>query len=230
MKTLNSLTIFTGATSLNFNQAAAIEYTSSSPVALAFSSNVNEGDLLVVGATFLRSAPIGISDTLGSLWIPVASTPVDANYQTFMWCAVAKSSGTDAISIPFTTSGSFAVWVVIGDWSSTGLPPLLDGCGFGHITENSPLLTVTTTPALGNADLLIAVAEDSQGAIATPSGWIRATETVGGALALFYQTSTTGTGAQLISTSDSNNNVNLETVLANFLIGSVSIPGDAGSV
>ncbi|MDG6906751.1 MAG: RHS repeat-associated core domain-containing protein, partial [Nitrososphaerota archaeon] len=83
-------------------------YTGSSPMTCAFSSKVSANDLIVVGVAAYNSVTISsISDTLGDSFSQVVSQ----GGLTFIYSAVAKSSGSDTVSVSYSTTGYFYVFI-----------------------------------------------------------------------------------------------------------------------
>lgn len=189
--------------SLTLVQVATSAAITSQTPAVAYTSNVTSGNLLVltIGARGFHTDTATVSDSLGNTWTATAGKYVDTNegYLSYIFHAVTASSGANTVTVTWannveTNCIQLYEWndSAAGTWVTTGLATGLDT----QTTANPNVGSITTT---ASSSVIIATVTVHIGPPSAGSGWGTidcATDFTGGGVHFFgseHQIASAGT-------------------------------------
>jgi hypothetical protein len=190
----------------------------------AYGSSISLGDLLIACVDVDGQAITGISDSQGNTWTAIPSTPVEqdsgAPRYTAMYWAVAKSSGSDTITVTYNQVSSGTSVIMLGAYTPAGGTVALDASGVNSGSSITSL-TATTGSATYSSDLLVFFVAAFSGC-GTPTGYtIRQDD---GGSTRFGDSTSTDVGVQSVTETFSSSTVGL--ILAVFsAVKSVGLVG-----
>lgn len=145
---------------------AATKDAGTSPLTLAFPSNVVAGNLLLVLVSHATSSNASISDTRGSTWAKATDHYNAGNdYKGELWYALAASSGANTVTVT-VTGGSNEL--IIAEYSGAAGASVLDVVANAEGTSTAADAGAMTTTV--NGDLIVA-GTLSLGAITAATGF-----------------------------------------------------------
>lgn len=186
---------------LSFVQATNAANAAGTTSALAFTSNVTVGSLLLVSLRNDGALTTSVSDTIGNVWVNVNGTGNDPS----IWYTVNKTTGANTVTGTYSSSNSNNN-ILVAEYSNPLASPLDGFVGAGSTTTWSvgPLTTHFT-----NETLIIILLSFGGGSTTSTSGaTLRVDSNTGGKMSLldineslsgaYTQTGTLGIGTGIV--------------------------------
>lgn len=145
----------------SFNQATFTQSGVGPTLALAYTTNVTAGSVLVAILTGRATGmlPSSVSDTQGNVWVQVGTSQFGGVTRSGVFvCLSAKTTGANTVTGTWSTSGA-AVSIGIAEWLTAGVVVTLDTSGQAT-AASTPATSQSITASMTKPNDLIIFVDD----------------------------------------------------------------------